>query len=280
MKIAVLSGKGGTGKTTVSINLSKVIENVTLIDTDIEEPNVHLFMRLENEIIEKIYIDVPSLNTDICNNCGECSKFCKYSAIFQARSFPIIFEESCHSCGGCEIVCPQNAIKYAQREIGKIYKGEFRDITVGYGILNIGEKSGIKIIKELKKNFKDSKNLIIDSPPGAACSAVSAVDGVDYAVVVTEPTPFGLNDMKIVLDMLDKLSIKYGVVINKSDMGDDAVRNYLLQNNIKILGEIPFNKNLLESYSSGRLYDDLENSFSQKFKDIYNNIVGDRSETY
>lgn len=279
MKIAVLSGKGGTGKTTVSLNLTKVIKNVDIIDTDIEEPNVHLFMGIKDRVEGDIYIDVPFVNKELCDGCGKCSEFCKYSAIFQAKDFPIIFEESCHSCGGCEIVCPKGAIKYVKREIGKVYNGSFNGVKVGYGVLNIGEKSGVKIIKELKKDFIGSENLVIDSPPGTACSTVNAVDGVDYAVVVTEPTPFGLSDMKLVLEMLDKLNIQYGVVINKSDIGDDSVKRYLLEENIKILGEIPFDRRLLENYSVGKLYDEMDSVIMKKFEDIYKNIVGDLSET-
>lgn len=234
MKIAVLSGKGGTGKTTVSSSLA-FISKMLLIDTDIEEPNSHIFLKGNIEDIKSVYTRFPEVNMEKCNLCGECGNFCKFNAIIPAKKRVIVFGEACHDCGGCEIVCKNGAISWEKREIGKIYTGKTHFNSINkYGELNIGEMSGVKIIKEIYKNTEE-KDFLIDCPPGTACTTVSAVEVADFAIIVVEPSPFGLSDMKLVVQLLRDMKIPFGVVINKFDEDKNIVKNIVMMRKLKLL---------------------------------------------
>ena len=271
MKIAVLSGKGGTGKTTVSTNLA-FISKLPLFDTDIEEPNSHIF--LKNNILEEksVYMNYPKVNMEKCNLCGECGDFCKFNAVIPAKNTVLIFEESCHDCGGCGVICKQKAISWEKREIGKIFTGKtyFNSSTV-YGKLNIGEMSGVKIIKEMYKNA-EIEDFLIDCPPGTACTTVAAVEESDFAVVVTEPSPFGLSDMKLVIKLLRDMKIPFGVVINKAEENEKEVKNYCISENIEILGEIPFSRKIAENYSKGNIVSDILPEYKKVFENILEKV--------
>lgn len=252
MKIAVLSGKGGTGKTTVSSSLA-FISKMLLIDTDIEEPNSHIFLKGNIEDIKSVYTRFPEVNMEKCNLCGECGNFCKFNAIIPAKKRVIVFGEACHDCGGCEIVCKDGAISWEKREIGKIYTGKTHFNSVNkYGKLNIGEMSGVKIIKEIYKNTEE-KDFLIDCPPGTACTTVSAVEVADFAIIVVEPSPFGLSDMKLVVQLLRDMKIPFGVVINKFDEDENIVKKYCTDEGIEIIGTIPFDRKIAETYSKGEI---------------------------
>jgi len=270
MKIAVLSGKGGTGKTTVTSNFAVNIKNSISIDSDVEEPNLHIFMDMKNPTSKPVYTLYPSIDKDLCTLCGKCGDFCNYHAIIPAKNQVIVFSESCHDCGGCKLVCPNGAITYKKREIGKIFNGRSKyDTELHYGLLNIGEMSGVKIINQLK-NYTDSDETVtfIDSPPGTSCATVAAVEDTDYAVIVSEPTPFGVSDMKMVVEMLRQMKIPFGLIINKSGLGDEEIYHYCKDENIEILGEIPFDKKIAELYAHGEIF-----SVSiPKYKDLFNNI--------
>ena len=268
MKIAVLSGKGGTGKTTVSTNLA-FISKLPLFDTDIEEPNAHIFLKNSTEIEKSVYMNYPKVDMKKCNLCGECGNFCKFNAIIPAKDTVLVFEESCHDCGGCEIICKQNAISWEKREIGKIFTGKtYFDSKIIYGKLNIGEMSGVKIIKEMYENAK-YKDFLIDCPPGTACTTVSAVEKADFAIIVTEPSPFGLSDMKLVVKLLKDMKIPFGVVINKSEEHENETKNYCLAEKIEILGEIPFSRKIAENYSKGNIISDI----FLEYREIFENIL-------
>ena len=268
MKIAVLSGKGGTGKTTVSTNLA-FISKLPLFDTDIEEPNAHIFFKNNTEIEKSVYMNYPKVDMKKCNLCGECGNFCKFNAIIPAKDTVLVFEESCHDCGGCEIICKQNAISWEKREIGKIFTGKtYFDSKIIYGKLNIGEMSGVKIIKEMYENEK-YKDFLIDCPPGTACTTVSAVEKADFAIIVTEPSPFGLSDMKLVVKLLKDMRIPFGVVINKSEECESETKNYCLVEKIEILGEIPFSRKVAENYSKGNIISDI----FLEYREIFENIL-------
>lgn len=275
MKIAVLSGKGGTGKTTISTNLSALNKNITLIDADIEEPNASIFLKPIVTEEEKIFVEYPMVDSEKCILCGKCGELCKFNAIIPAKNTVLVFTESCHSCGGCGIVCPTGAIKYKKREIGKIIKGKtIFDNYMEYGLLNVGELSGVNIIKALKNNTYDKKLVIIDSPPGTSCVTVAAVEGSDFAIVVTEPTPFGVSDMKMVVEMLRKMKIPFGVFVNKADLGDMEVYNYCIEENIEILGEIPFDKEIAAYYSKGQLFSRYFPHYKEVFEKLLQVIIG------
>lgn len=271
MKIAVLSGKGGTGKTTVSSSLA-FISKMLLIDTDIEEPNSHIFLKGNIEDIKSVYTRFPEVNMEKCNLCGECGNFCKFNAIISAKKRVIVFGEACHDCGGCEIVCKNGAISWEKREIGKIYTGKTHFNSINkYGKLNIGEMSGVKIIKEIYKNTEE-KDFLIDCPPGTACTTVSAVEVADFAIIVVEPSPFGLSDMKLVVQLLRDMKISFGVVINKFDEDKNIVKKYCDDEKIEIIGTIPFDRKIAEAYSKGKIIAEALPEYRENFETILKRV--------
>ena len=271
MKIAVLSGKGGTGKTTVSSSLA-FISKMLLIDTDIEEPNSHIFLKGNIEDIKSVYTRFPEVNMEKCNLCGECGNFCKFNAIIPAKKRVIVFGEACHDCGGCEIVCKNGAISWEKREIGKIYTGKTHFNSINkYGKLNIGEMSGVKIIKEIYKNTVE-KDFLIDCPPGTACTTGSAVEVADFAIIVVEPSPFGLSDMKLVVQLLRDMKIPFGVVINKFDEDKNIVKKYCDDEKIEIIGTIPFDRKIAEAYSKGEIIADALPEYRENFETILKRV--------
>lgn len=271
MKIAVLSGKGGTGKTTVSSSLA-FISKMLLIDTDIEEPNSHIFLKGNIEDIKSVYTRFPEVNMEKCNLCGECGNFCKFNAIIPAKKRVIVFGEACHDCGGCEIVCKNGAISWEKREIGKIYTGKTHFNSINkYGKLNIGEMSGVKIIKEIYKNTEE-KDFLIDCPPGTACTTVSAVEVADFAIIVVEPSPFGLSDMKLVVQLLRDMKIPFGVVINKFDEDKNIVKKYCDDEKIEIIGTIPFDRKIAETYSKGEIIAEALPEYRENFETILKRV--------
>lgn len=271
MKIAVLSGKGGTGKTTVSSSLA-FISKMLLIDTDIEEPNSHIFLKGGIDDIKSVYTRFPEVNMEKCNLCGECGEFCKFNAIIPAKKRVIVFGEACHDCGGCEIVCKNGAISWEKREIGKIFTGKtYFNSTNKYGKLNIGEMSGVKIIKEIYKNTVE-KDFLIDCPPGTACTTVSAVEVADFAIIVVEPSPFGLSDMKLVVQLLRDMKIPFGVVINKFDEDENIVKKYCDNEKIEIIGTIPFDRKIAEAYSKGEIIADALSEYRENFETILKRV--------
>lgn len=271
MKIAVLSGKGGTGKTTVSSSLA-FISKMLLIDTDIEEPNSHIFLKGNVENIKSVYTRFPEVNMEKCNLCGECGEFCKFNAIIPAKKRVIVFGEACHDCGGCEIVCKNGTISWEKREIGKIFTGKTHFNSINkYGKLNIGEMSGVKIIKEIYKSTEE-KDFLIDCPPGTACTTVSAVEVADFAIIVVEPSPFGLSDMKLVVQLLRDMKIPFGVVINKFDEDENIVKKYCDNEKIEIIGTIPFDRKIAEAYSKGEIIADTLPEYRENFETILKRV--------
>lgn len=269
MKIAVLSGKGGTGKTTVSLGLFSVIKQSTLIDADVEEPNDHLFLDYQVNETSSITKEYPVVDAEKCILCGKCGDFCNFNAILPTKKKVLVYDDLCHDCGGCKMVCPTGAITYAEKEIGTIYNTIVNNKEFNYGNLNIGEVSGVRIINQLKHDIITKESVIIDSPPGTSCATVEAVTDSDYAIIVTEPTPFGLSDMELVVEMLQSMKIPFGVVINKAGIGTMDTYSYLENENITLLGEIPFKKEFAEIYSKGTVISEE----SEEFKDIMIDIA-------
>ncbi len=269
MKIAILSGKGGTGKTTLSVNLFSILENATLIDTDTEEPNSHLFLHGTKSNETHVYKNHPIIDYDKCNYCGKCGDYCNFNAIIPTKNKVIVFEDFCHDCGFCEIVCDSEAISYKSKSIGTINTYTLENKQYLNGILNVGEVSGVRIIDNLKKLTSKEETLIIDAPPGVSCSTVAAINGVDYAIVVAEPTPFGVSDMKMVVELLQEEGILFGVVVNKSGLGNDEIYSYLEEVNVPVLGNIPFTKKRAEIYSRGDLIHKFDREFKNTLLDIY-----------
>ncbi len=251
MIVSVASGKGGTGKTTVAVNLALSLKHVQLLDCDVEEPNVHLLLRPRINEIKPVYVTIPKINEELCNHCGKCAEFCEYNALFVSPGKVLGFPELCHSCGGCVIVCPVHAIAEEKRQIGYIKVGVACDIKVVYGELEVGEPMPSPVIKEVKKQIEGDKTVIVDSPPGTSCPVIESVYKSDCCLLVAEPTPFGLHDLKIMVEVLSEIEIPFGVVINRAGLGDREIYKYCKDKSIPILLEIPFRRRIAELYSRG-----------------------------
>ncbi|MGC8943038.1 MAG: ATP-binding protein [Caldisericia bacterium] len=274
MIISIASGKGGVGKTFVSTNLALSIEeeNVQFLDCDVEEPNAHIFLKPQIELIEPVNVLVPEVNENKCTYCNKCSEFCAYNAILVSPKKIVIFPELCHSCGGCSLVCTVNAIKEIPFKIGNIYKGKYQNIDLIYGELDVTRPLAVPIIKEVKKRIDKEKIVIVDCPPGASCPVIESVKGSDFVILVTEPTPFGLHDLKIAVDVISGLKIPFGVIINRSDIGNKDLWDFLERKNITLLLEIPFNRRIAEFYSNGIPVISYMPNLKEKFKILFEKI--------
>jgi MinD superfamily P-loop ATPase len=253
MQISVLSGKGGTGKTTIAVNLAVLLKDSCYIDCDVEEPNGHIFLNPEYSKSERVEVMVPAIDKEKCSGCGECVRFCYFNALALANKKVLLFPEICHSCGGCIHVCPENAVTEGKKDIGRIDKGWGEGIECVRGVLEIGEPVGVPIIKEIKSGLDETKVNILDCPQGSSCTVVNSIQGCDYALLVTEPTNFGVHDLKIAVQLIEKLGIPGGVVINRSGEGDVIIDEYCSEAGIPVLGRIPFDRGIAEAYSRGSL---------------------------
>jgi MinD superfamily P-loop ATPase len=252
MRIAIASGKGGTGKTTVALCLAQVAGRGTrLLDCDVEAPNCHLFLRPDHVDRQIVGIPVPQVDTSRCTACGECGQFCQFNAIVSFKTEPLLFPELCHGCGGCVEVCPERAIREVRRPIGVIERGDCAGIELVQGRLNVGEPLAPPLVRAVKSCSNGSGVTLIDSPPGTSCTMIEAVRGCDYVVLVTEPTPFGLRDLKLAAAAVRMLRIQFGVVVNRVGIGDDRVQEYCRACHIPLLLEIADDRRIAEAYSRG-----------------------------
>jgi len=273
MIITVASGKGGTGKTTVAVSLALSIgENIQLIDSDVEEPNTHIFLKPDISKKEEVHIKVPQINPEKCVFCGKCSSICAFNAIAVVPETINIFTELCHSCGACQHLCPTQAISEIDKSIGSIEIGKKDGIDFVQGQLDIGQAMPTPIIKALKKHIDPNKQTIIDAPPGTSCAMVHSVINSDYCILVTEPTPFGLHDLKLAIGVLIKLEIPFGVIINRCDIGNSAVEDYCQSQDINALMKIQFSRKIAEGYSLGEPLIETLPEYKATFQKIYKKI--------
>jgi len=276
MHIAVASGKGGTGKTTVATNLAVVLSEtghrVTYADCDVEEPNGHLFLTLEPESRTEVSVMVPVVSAAGCSLCGICAEVCEFNALAVLGTKVLPFPSLCHSCGACITLCPEGALDEGTRPIGFIRTGESRGLSFVGGSLSVGEAQAPPMIRAIKRRLPGDRIVVIDAPPGTSCPVVEAVRDTDYVILVTEPTPFGLNDLRLAVGMLRELERPFGVVINRSDIGDSLVWEYCERENIRILLELPFERRIAEAYAAGRLGVDENQEFREKIQRLYHSI--------
>lgn len=268
MKIVIASGKGGTGKTLVAINLALSVGADQILDCDVEEPNDYIFIKPSKTISKSVELQVPTIDESKCTYCKECAEFCQFNALFVAGETAMVFPKLCHSCGGCKLVCPTDAIIEKPRSVGEIFVGDVEDIELVYGKLNIGEVHAVPIISAVKEEAKNQGLVILDSPPGSACPVVESVLGADFCVLVTEPTPFGLHDLKIVVEVIVKLGIPLGVVVNFAGIGDRGVYDYCEKMKLPILMEIPYDRKIAELYSRGISFVEEITEWKAEFQEL------------
>jgi MinD superfamily P-loop ATPase len=272
MILSIASGKGGTGKTTVATNLALSIGKCQFIDCDVEEPNANIFLKTNIDNSEDISVSYPEIDKTKCDYCGKCSDFCAYNALAVVPSNVLVFPELCHSCGGCELICPKNAINWHDRVIGKVEHGQAKEIDFYHGILNVGEIQAIPVIKALKSKVDRNKNVIIDVPPGTSCPVIESIGGSDYCILVTEPTPFGLHDLKLAVEVVKHMNIPFGLVINRDGIGDKKVKEYCKKENIPILLKIPEKKMIAHLYSKGFALVNEVYEWHEMFGQVFNRI--------
>lgn len=273
MIISVASGKGGTGKTTVAVNLAVSMESdVQLLDCDVEAPNAHLFLVPSIHETTPAFVPVPEIDPSKCTHCKKCAEICRFKAIAVIGETVLTFPEMCHSCGGCMAVCPESAITEAGRRIGDIEKGTAGKIAFVHGRMRVGEAMSPPLIRRVRAHRDPDRIAIIDAPPGTSCPAVAAMKGVDFVLMVTEPTPFGLHDLKLAVGAARILGIPCGLVINRSDIGDGRVRDYAAGEGIPILMEIPFDRKIAHAYSRGMMIVDEMPEWKDRFKELYRGI--------
>ncbi len=274
MKIAIASGKGGTGKTTVSLNLAKAWgAQVRLLDCDVEEPNCHVFLDHSVEQTDIVTIPVPEVDEKLCNACGECSRICAFNAIVALETKPLVFPELCHGCGGCAKVCPQKAITERGERIGVVEIGQSGSISLVQGRLDIGVPLVPPLIRAVKNHAQDAEVIILDAPPGTSCPVIATIRDCDFVALVTEPTPFGLHDLKLAVELVQKLELPFGVVINRSGMGDDRVADFCRKMDVPILLEIPDDRRIAEAYSRGSLMVDALPDYRDRFTELKATIL-------
>ncbi|HBW38258.1 4Fe-4S binding protein [Desulfosporosinus sp. BICA1-9] len=270
MKIAVLSGKGGTGKTLVSVNLASAAKKSIYLDCDVEEPNGHLFFKPQDIETEKVSIKIPVVDETLCNGCRKCIDFCKFNALAYIINKLIVFDEVCHSCGGCVLFCPEKALSEKEKVIGEVQIGVSENVVVITGVLNTGERSGVPIIKKLLQGIPVGIEFaFIDCPPGSACIVMESIKDADYCILVAEPTLFGVHNLNMVYELIKLFDKPHGVVLNKCLEGENPAEEFCLKKNINILGRIPFESKLGMLNSNAQILV-REN---QKYREIFSSML-------
>jgi MinD superfamily P-loop ATPase len=279
MIIAVASGKGGTGKTTVATGLALSLNeqgtSVLYLDADVEAPNSHLFLKPEFEQSLDVGVHIPVIKEEACSLCGKCAEVCQYHAIAMLGPKVLVFPQLCHGCGSCTLMCPESAISEEPNMIGVLERGPSQaGFSFARGLLNIGEPMAVPIVRQLKQwvDLKPDQIMIIDAPPGTSCPVVEAVRGADFLLLVTEPTPFGLHDLKLALQIADELSILTGVVINRDGMGDQAVDEFCAQAGVPVLMRIPFDRMVAEGIARGQTLLDVHPEYQLVFESLFSQI--------
>jgi len=278
IKIAVASGKGGTGKSTISVNLALMLSqeynDVALIDCDVEEPNCHIFLKPTFESSKKSVAPVPIVYSNLCTGCGKCIEICQFNVLALVNNNVLVFAELCHSCGGCYLVCPTEAIKTTERELGVIEQGKSGKLNFIHGKSRIGEPMSPPLIRETKKAGSRFAIQILDCPPGTSCPMVNSVEDADFVLMVTEPTPFGLYDLKLAIDVVKKLGRQFGIIINRSSNNDYIIEEYAQAENIKVIAKIADDRRIAEYYSRGEVFTNYLPEYKNNFKQIIEYLKG------
>jgi MinD superfamily P-loop ATPase len=274
MIVSIASGKGGTGKTTFAVSLALSLGKVQYLDCDVEEPNASIFLKPSFEKKIPVRVPEPWVDESRCTYCGECAKICAFHAIAVFGKSVLVFHELCHGCGGCFLVCPEKAIKEGKREVGVIEEGRSGLIHFIQGIMKVGEHMATPVIRAVKNMIQKDMDVIIDAPPGTSCPMIESIKGSDFVFLVTEPTPFGLNDLKLAIEVVRELRIPHGVIINCDGIGDDGVKKYCEEENIPLLLSIPWDRQIAEAYSKGIPATDVFPDLKGQLKSLFQEIKG------
>jgi MinD superfamily P-loop ATPase len=278
MIIAIASGKGGTGKTTVALNLVLSVPDAQYLDCDVEEPNGHLFLHPKIQARYPVTVPLPRIDEQRCTFCGRCAEACAFNALAVSKQRVRVFPELCHGCGVCSYVCPEpGAITETERRMGEVavgqaWNGNGTAIAFAQGTLDVGEAVAVPVIKAVKRRADTRRTVILDAAPGTACPMVQTVRGADYCLLVTEPTPFGLNDLQLAVGVARALGVPCGVVVNRCDIGDNAVAKYCRQEMIPILLELPFERKLAVAYSQGIPWVEAHPVYRERFQALHQAI--------
>lgn len=273
MIVSVASGKGGTGKTTVAVNLALALgRGVELLDCDVEEPNAHLFLQPTIERTERVDTPIPLVDESKCTFCKKCSNLCRFNALAVVSQRVLVFAELCHGCGGCLAVCPEGAISETGRELGTLNFGACDGIGFVSGQLMVGESMAPPLIKRVRAAADPDRITLIDAPPGTSCPVIAAMNGADFVLLVTEPTPFGLHDLKLAVEAVKLLGIPAGLVVNRADLGDGKVFAYAERQHLPLLLTIPFDRRIAEAYSRGKNLVEALPEWRQPFCDLFRKI--------
>lgn len=272
MNIAVLSGKGGAGKTFVSCNLAAAMGESAYIDCDVEEPNGHLFFKPTDVTEKTVYVKIPQIIEDKCDHCRKCADFCHFNALAFINNRPMLFRNVCHCCGGCEIVCPNQAIVEKDYPIGKIQTGKHHLVTVKSGIMNLGEESGISIIRELLVDLPCKSN-VIDCPPGSACTVMESIKNADFCIIVAEPTVFGFHNFKMVYELVKVMEKPCGIVINKISSSDNSIGKMYEELELPVLGRIPFDREIAAENAAGNIAYETNAMAKEIFDQLYAKVL-------
>ena len=274
MIISIASGKGGTGKTTISTNLAMSLEGrAKLLDCDVEEPNAHLFIKPEISLREESTVFVPAIDEALCNGCKKCADICRFNALAVIGKKVLCFPELCHSCEGCLLVCPEQAISAGTRSLGWVEEGKRENMDFVQGCMRIGEAMSPPLIRDVRNRIKEDEIAIIDAPPGTSCPVITAMKDTDFVLLVTEPTPFGLHDLTLAVEAVKVLGIPCGLVINRANLGYQKVHEYIASEQIPILLEIPFDRKIAEIYSQGKILVEELPEWQEIFQNLFNDIV-------